>query len=255
MRFWMRTASFALLAAVAGFGPQTDYRKLHFDALVVDTHNDVVQRVLAGEDISKRTRHGQSDLPRFREGGLAVDVFSMWFPPEKKSRPYFDQADEQIDSIESLVRRNPGQAGLAHSSGELERLVKDGKFVAMLGMEGGHPIANDLHKLEHFYRRGVRYMTLTWNNSTDWATSAKDESDRAARLPRKGLSPFGKQVVRRMNELGMMVDISHVGERTFWDVLKVTRKPVIASHSSAWALSHHRRNLQDNQLRAIARNR
>jgi membrane dipeptidase len=97
-------------------------------------------------------------------------------------------------------------------------------------------------------------MTLTWNNSTDWATSAKDETDPDARLPRKGLSSFGKKVVRRMNRLGMMVDVSHVGERTFWDVMKVTRKPVIASHSSAWALSHHRRNLKDNQLRAIAKN-
>ena len=254
-RLLVQGLSFALLGSITGFTPQeSDYRKLHFDALVVDTHNDVVQRILAGEDISKLTRHGQSDLPRFREGGLDVEMFSIWVPPEKKSRSYFDQADEQIDSVESFVRRNPDEAGLARSSAELERLVKEGKFVAMLGMEGGHPIADDLHKLEHFYARGVRYMTLTWNNSTDWATSAKDETDPDARLPRKGLSSFGKKVVRRMNRLGMMVDVSHVGERTFWDVMKVTRKPVIASHSSAWALSHHRRNLKDNQLRAIAKN-
>src|SRR5712671_6064566 len=110
----------------------------------------------------------------------------------------------------------------------------------MLGMEGGHPIDNDLAKLEHFYNRGVRYMTLTWNNSTDWATSASDESRKDTVLRHKGLTDFGRQVVKKMNALGMMVDISHVGEQTFWDVMSVTKKPVIASHSSAWTLCHHR---------------
>lgn len=153
------------------------YRDLHFQALVVDTHNDVVQRILSGEDISFRTRQGHSDLPRFREGGIDVQVFSIWVPPEKTQSSYFDQANEQIDSIESFVRRNPEQTGMARTATELEGLVRQGKFVAMLGIEGGHAIENDLHKLEHFYRRGVRYMTLTWNNSTSWATSARDETD------------------------------------------------------------------------------
>ena len=244
----------AVLSFSMAFQGVTDYRKLHFDALVVDTHNDVVQYIMSGVDISSRTVHGHSDLSRFREGGVDAEIFSIWVPPEKTSSSYYDQADEQIDSVESFVRRNPATVGLAKNSRDLERLVEEGKFVAMLGMEGGHPIGKDLKNLEHFYKRGVRYMTLTWNNSTGWATSAKDETDQEKRLTRKGLSSFGKKVIRKMNALGMIVDISHVGEQTFWDVMKVTTKPLIASHSSVWALCHHRRNLKDDQLKAIATN-
>ena len=242
-----------LLLSPPCFG-QIDSRKLHGDALVVDTHNDVVQRILMGEDISVRTHHGHSDLPRFREGGVDVEIFSIWVPPEQITRSYFDQANEQIDSIESFVRRNPSVVRMARREDEIKKFVQEGKFVAMLGLEGGHHIGNDLKKLENFFRRGVRYMTLTWNNSTDWATSAKDETDLSKNLRPKGLTELGRKVVRRMNELGMMVDISHVGERTFWDVMEVTTKPVIASHSSAWTLCPHRRNLKDDQLKAIAKN-
>jgi membrane dipeptidase len=233
---------------------QVDFRVLHREALVVDAHNDAVQRILSGEDLSSHTSHGQSDLPRFQEGGVDVQVFSVWVPPDRKARPYYEQANEQIDSIESLVHRNPARVGFATSVQDIEKLVGEKKFVAMLGMEGGHPIGNLLSRLDHFYRRGVRYMTLTWNNSTDWASSARDESDTSRQLSFKGLTDFGKRVVQRMNTLGMIVDVSHVGEQTFWDVMEVTRKPVIASHSSAWALCHHWRNLKDDQLKAIAKN-
>jgi membrane dipeptidase len=243
-----------VMLSYACCGQNIDYRKLHKEALVVDTHNDVVQRILAGEDISVLTRHGHSDLPRFEAGGLDVQMFSIWVPPEQTVHSYYDQSDEQIDSIESVIRRNPNRAGMAYSVQDIDQLIKQGKFVAMLGLEGGHPIDNDLKKLEHFYRRGVRYMTLTWNNSLDWATSAKDETDPDAKLTHRGLTEFGKQVVKKMNEMGMMVDISHVGEQTFWDVMKITTKPVIASHSSAWSLCPHRRNLKDDQLKAIQKN-
>jgi membrane dipeptidase len=237
----------------SGFIYAADYKKLHFNALVIDAHNDVVQRILNGEDISVRTRHGNSDLPRFKEGGLDVEVFSIWVPPEKKSRSFFEQADEQIDSIESFVRRNQSDVGMAKTADEVEKLVNQGKFVAMLGMEGGHPIENDLEKLEYFYKRGIRYMTLTWNNSTSWASSARDESDSKLKLLHKGLTDFGERVIHKMNDLGIIVDVSHAGEQTFWDVMRVTTKPVIASHSDAWTLCHHSRNLTDEQLRAISR--
>jgi membrane dipeptidase len=253
----VKFALLILLFAVSsgsGFQQAMDYKKTHFDAIVVDTHNDVVQRILNGEDISFRTKHGHSDLPRFNEGGEDVQMFSIWVPPEKTTPSYYDQANIQIDSIENFVTRNPKNIGMARTSADIERLVKEGKFVAMLGMEGGHPIDNDLKKLEHFYNRGVRYMTLTWNNSLDWATSAKDEEDTEVKLKHKGLTNLGKKIVRNMNAMGMMVDISHVGEQTFWDVMKVVKKPVIASHSSAWALCHHRRNLKDAQLKAIKKN-
>ncbi|MFI5251968.1 MAG: dipeptidase [Bacteroidota bacterium] len=230
-----------------------DHKILHTKALVVDTHNDVAQRIMNGEDISKRTDHGQSDLPRFKEGGLDVEVFSIWVPPEKTKPSYFEQANDQIDSIEYLAKRNSGTMGMARTANEVEKMAGDGKFVAMLGLEGGHPIENNLKKLENFYRRGVRYMTLTWNNSADWATSAKDETDPKFRR-HKGLTDFGKQVIKKMNDMGMMVDVSHVGEQTFWDVIHTSRKPIIASHSSAWALCHNRRNLKDDQLKAIADN-
>lgn len=241
-------------AAAAGFLYGSDYRKLHFESLVVDAHNDVVQRILSGVDISVRTKQGHSDLPRFIEGGIDVQIFSVWVPPEKKSRPYFDQAIEQIDSIESFVKRNPGRVGLAKTSKDIEILVKQGKFVVMLGMEGGHHIENDIKKLEYFYQRGVRYMGLTWDNSTTWATSAKDEEQKGTNLKQRGLTEQGRKIVQRMNELGMLVDISHVGDQTFWDLMAITSKPVIASHSSAWALCNHRRNLKDAQLDAIKKN-
>jgi len=136
----------------------------------------------------------------------------------------------------------------------IDSLVSAGKFVGLFGVEGGHAIENDPAKLDYFYGRGARYMTLTWNNSTDWATSASDETNASAPPEHPGLTEFGRQVVRRMNELGMIVDVSHVGEQTFRDVMAVTRKPVIASHSSVWNISKHRRNLKDYQLDAIRDN-
>jgi len=253
IRRWFTVLLAGSFAFSVGFQTGAEYKKIHLNAVVIDMHNDVIQRVLAGEDLSVRTHHGHSDLPRFREGGLDVVFFSVWVPPEKTARPYYDQANEQIDSIESFVRRNPSQVGFARTSWDIRKFVKEGKFAAMIGMEGGHPVGNDLDKIDHFYKRGVRYMTLTWNNSTDWATSAKDETSPNVKLDHRGLSEFGKQVVRKMSEVGMVVDISHVGEQTFWDVMRITTKPVIASHSSVWTLCHHRRNLKDDQLKAIAK--
>jgi membrane dipeptidase len=253
VRFCLVTA--AVLCLVAGAASrQRSARDLHFDAIVVDTHNDVAQRMISGEDISVLTATGHSDLPRLREGGVDVEIFSIWVPPEKTRRSYYDQADEQIDSVESLAKRNPAGVLLARSSADIEKAVREHKLAAMMGMEGGHPLLDSIGNLDHFYGRGVRYMTLTWNNSTSWATSAKDETDPETTLAHKGLTEVGRAIVRKMNEMGMLVDVSHVGEQTFWDVIRTTTKPVIASHSSVWNLCPHRRNLKDDQLRAIAKN-
>lgn len=231
----------------------TDHRRLHFDAVVADTHNDVVQRILEGEDLGSRTTRGHSDLPRFREGGLDIEMFSIWTPPERKNRSYFAQANEQIDSIESLAGRNRERMGLARNIGEIENLLARKNFIGMLGLEGGHHLDEEMKNLDHFYRRGVRYMTLTWNNSTSWASSAYDETVQPEKFKRRGLTEKGRGIVRRMEALGIMVDLSHVGEATFWDVIRLVKKPVIASHSSVWKLCPHRRNLKDEQLKAIAK--
>lgn len=227
-------------------------RKIHFDAIVADTHNDVVQRILNGEDLTKRTATGHSDIPRFIEGGIDIQMFSIWVPPKKEHKSYFDQANEQIDSVYSLAQRNSAIMGIARNETEVRNLLAQKKFVAMLGMEGGHPLDDDFKKLDHFFGRGVRYITLTWNNSTSWASSAYDETVQPGKLKQTGLTNLGKRIVQRMNDLGIIVDVSHVGEKTFWDVVKTTKKPVIASHSSIWKLCPHRRNLKDDQLRAIA---
>jgi len=153
-----------------------------------------------------------------------------------------------------VVRRNPDKIAMVGNADELLKAVKEKKFAAMFGVEGGHMIENDLNKLDSFYKRGVRYMTLTWNNSTDWATSVADETTKGDSLKHKGLTEFGKQVVKRMNELGMMIDLSHVGEQTFWDAINTTTKPVIVSHSNAYTLCPFRRNLKDDQIRAVAKN-
>lgn len=238
---------------LGGFQAGIEFRHLHSAAVVIDAHNDVVQRILKGEDISRSTNHGHSDLPRFRESGIDVQIFSIWVPPQSTNHSYYDQANWQIDSLQNFVRRNPAEAEFAGSSSDIGKNVKNGKFTVMLGLEGGHPIENDLRKLEHFYNRGVRYLTLTWNNSTNWATSASDEEAGNGKIHKKGLSAFGIKVVNKMNKLGMIIDVSHLGEKSFWDVIKATRKPVIASHSCAWSLCPNRRNLKDDQIEAIAK--
>ncbi len=236
-----------------GFTTGNDYKKIHFEAIVIDAHNDVTGRMVDGADISCRTSQGHSDLPRFREGGIDAEFFSIWVPPKKVTQSYYKQANIQIDSVLSFVNHNLSEVGLATSVSDIHRFVGEKKFAVMLGLEGGHPLENNLKNIEHFYRRGVRYITLTWNNSTNWATSAKDEGDNSKKLERKGLSALGKRMIREMNKLGMMIDVSHVGEKTFWDVIKTSRKPVIASHSSVWAICNNRRNLKDDQIRAIAK--
>jgi membrane dipeptidase len=241
---------------------QTDYRILHRRAIVADGHNDTVGRMLDESlDISKRLADGNIDLPRLKEGGLDLPFFGAWVDPKymtsgagKDKDQSAERVHAMIDAVEKLVAANPNDAGFAKNTGDAERLITDGKIAIAMGIEGGHAIENSLAELERFAQRGIRYMTLTWNNSLDWATSGKDEAERKD-LKFRGLTKFGKQIVRKMNDLGVMVDISHVGVQTFWDAIRTTRKPLIASHSCAYSLCAHFRNLRDDQIKAVAKNR
>ena len=229
------------------------YQKIHSQAILIDTHNDILTQTMEKGFVFDTDLKGKthSDLARWQQGGVDVQFFSV-FCDGKQVNPY-NFAVRQMDTLDAVAKRNPDKIVEVANTKELLKVVKQNKIAAFFGVEGGHMIENDLSKLEYFYKRGTRYMTLTWNNSTDWATSAFDETFKK-NLKHKGLTDFGKQIVHRMNELGMMVDISHVGEQTFWDVISTTTKPVIASHSSVYSLCHHQRNLKDAQIKAVAKN-
>jgi membrane dipeptidase len=230
--------------------------RLHRKAIVVDTHNDVLSSsVLEGRDISHRLAEGQSDLVRWKEGGLDVQFFSVWTGDTPRNKEgFFTDAVQEIDSLNFLVLRNYEKMRMAYTYNDVMNGIRKEKLVCLIGVEGGHMIENDLSKLEELYSCGMRYMTLTWNNSTDWATSAMDETLHADSLKHKGLTEFGRRVIEKMNELGVIVDLSHTGEQTFYDALAVTSKPVLLSHSSVWNICPVFRNVKDDQIKAVAKN-
>ena len=232
-------------------------KKLHNKAILVDTHNDVLTSSVLDDslDISHRLSKGHSDLDRWKEGGLDVQFFSIWTDKTPRNKEgFFKDANQEIDSLEMITLRNHDRMVLATSYKEVKKGIRQNKLVALIGVEGGHMIENDMNKFDSLYKRGMRYMTLTWNNSTPWATSAMDETLHADSLTHKGLTDFGKQIVRRMNELGILVDLSHTGEQTFYDAIATTTKPVLLSHSSVWNICPVFRNVKDDQIRAVAKN-
>ncbi|MBJ2175242.1 dipeptidase [Aureibaculum sp. A20] len=231
--------------------------EIHNQAIFVDTHNDILlhtmeKSFLIDDDLTGKTH---SDLNRMKQGGLDVQFFSVWSDGNQLN-PY-KYANAQIDSLDAVIKRNPTKIVKVANTEELLKVVQQHKIAALIGLEGGHQFENDIDKLDTLFNRGVRYITLTWNNSTPWATSASDETKKEGTLNsegEKGLTKFGKQIVNKMNTLGIMVDISHVGEQTFWDVIATTTKPIIASHSSVYNICPHPRNLNDDQIKAIAKN-
>ncbi|MFI5156291.1 MAG: dipeptidase [Chitinophagales bacterium] len=233
-----------------------DAQKIHESAVLVDTHNDVLSTVsMIGMDFGTDLKGKfNSDLGRFRKGGVDIQIFSIFCDDHYGKGSAYAYANREIDSLYAMVARHPDQMMIVASPSELAQAVKLKKLGAMLGVEGGHMIEDDLGKLDSFYRRGVRYMTLTWNNSTSWASSAWDEKLKSFIVTPYGLTAFGISVVKRMNELGMMIDVSHIGEATLRDAIAATTKPVLASHSSVYALCPVPRNLKDDQIRAIAKN-
>jgi membrane dipeptidase len=228
-------------------------QKIHYKSILVDTHNDAVtacieKKVSFDQDL---TGINHSDLKRFKEGGLDYQLFSIWCDGEKVN-PYA-WAMREMDTIDAVAARNPDKMVIAKDWKTINAALKAGKIIAQYGVEGGHMIEDDINRLDTFYNRGVRYMTLTWNNSPSWASSHTAEKDPTYTGP-KGLTSFGKTIIGRMNQLGMIVDVSHIGETTFWDAINTTTKPVIASHSNAYSICPVTRNLKDEQIKAIGKN-
>lgn len=239
----IRTALLVLFAMAAGLLAQAP----HY--LGVDTHIDTAQRVLIGHvDIGQRLPNGQVDIPRLKEGGMHVPFFALWVPTYYKGAEAVRRTLDLRDAMQGVFDRYPDQIELATTAADAERIAKSGKIAAVLTLEGGHQIADDLAVLRMYQRIGIRAMTLTHFRNNNWADSSTDQPQH------NGLTDFGRQVVREMNRIGMMVDISHVSDKTFYDTLAVTSKPVIASHSSVRAISEVPRNMTDDMLKALARN-
>jgi membrane dipeptidase len=231
-------------------------QKIHDSALIIDTHADTPQRFLDESfDIGSTDPKdiGHISLDKAKRGNLAAEFFSIWVEPETNQGHFARHTFDLIDSVYEQAARHPDRMMMAFSTNDIERARKEHKLAALMGIEGGHSIENDIHLLRDYYRLGVRYMTLSWSNTNEWADSSGDIDDPKVQH-HNGLTDFGKQVVLEMNRLGMMVDISHVADKTFWDVIATTKAPVIASHSSARALVGAPRNMTDEMLRAVTKN-
>lgn len=220
---------------------------LHFSSIVVDTHDDTTQRLLDPKfNLGARHTDGSIDIPRMREGGLDAIFFSIWIPGTVTGPAAVRRAEDQIAAVRQAVARNPNDLVLCTTADEIRAAKKSKKIAVLMGVEGGHMINNSLATLDQFFTLGVRYMTLTHTVNTEWADSSGDKP------AHDGLTPFGRQVVAEMNKLGMMVDISHVSDKTFYDVLAVSEAPVIASHSSCRALCTAPRDMTDDMIKALA---
>ncbi|WP_410221439.1 dipeptidase [Pedobacter sp.] len=240
-----------LLLTMGAVKAQKNSAQIHRSAILVDTHGDILHKqIKTGEDLGKLQTTGQFDLVRAKQGGLDVQVFSIWCDETGG----FAIANQEIDTLYNLIKRYPNKIALVKNAEELQKAVKQDKLAAMIGVEGGHMIENSLQKLEELAKRGMIYLTLTWNNSTSWASSAAEESSGKVKPENAGLNDFGKQVVKKLNDLGVLVDLSHVGEKTFYDAIAVSTKPILVSHSSVYAINPVPRNIKDDQIRAVGKN-
>lgn len=239
-----------IIAVILGCGgSHRDYMTLHHDALVADMHSDTALRMMQGFDFSRRDSIGHMDIPRLEEGGVDLQVFACFLDtktPPAECRPLVDRI---LDSLTAQIDRNPDKIQICRTAGEAESIIADGKIAAFLGIENGVSINDSLENLQHYYDRGVRYMTLTHTASNDWCISSADTTPAF-----DGLTEFGEAVVRTMNRLGMIVDVSHASPAAVARVLAISSDPVIASHSCVHAICPHDRNLTDEQIKAIAAN-
>jgi membrane dipeptidase len=222
-------------------------KRLHFSSIVIDTHDDTTQRFLdGGFDLGVRNALGSVDIPRMKEGGLGAIFFSIWIPSKVTGPEAVKRGRAQIEAVLGNVRKHSNDLALATTADGIREVHKQGKIAALIGIEGGHLIASDLGVLRSYAALGARYMTLTHSGNAEWADSS------TARAEHSGLTEFGKDVVREMNRLGMIVDISHVSDKTFADVLEISKAPVFASHSDCRAICDAPRNMTDEMIRALA---
>jgi membrane dipeptidase len=244
----------ALAAQNAPVNPKT-VEAVHNSAIVIDTHADTTQRLVdENYDLADPLNGGNLNFESAQKGNLGAEFFSIWVEPDLYKGQYARRTLDLIDAVYQQAAKHPDKMHMAFSPADIEVAHRDHKLAALMGIEGGHSIDDSLGLLRDYYRLGVRYMTLTWSNSLDWANSSGDEGKPGVPHNPDGLTPFGKQVVLEMNRLGMMVDISHVADDTFWAAIKTTKAPVIASHSSARAISNAPRNMTDDMLKAVAKN-
>ncbi len=233
-------------------GNQSDPLSIHRRAIVIDMHADTTQRLLDERvDLSQRLTDGHFDTPRAKEGGLDAQFFSIWVEPELfggGGPGAMKRADDQIAAVRGLCEQRPESWAMATTAADIRRISVEQKLAALMGLEGGYAIDERLENVERYYHMGVRYMSPAWSVSTSWAGSSNDEIGQM-----RGLNKFGEQVIREMNRLGMMVDVSHVSDKTFWDMIRVSSKPIIATHSGCRAIANVPRNLDDEMIRAIAK--
>ena len=256
LSLFLSISTYAQSGSDAGPAISPKARAIQESAIVIDTHADTPQRFLdEGFDIGSTNPNdvGHISLDKAHRGNLGAEFFSIWVDPETNEGHFAQHTMDLIDSVYEQTAHHPDRMMMAFSVADIERAHREHKLAALMGIEGGHSIENDMHLLRDYYRLGVRYMTLTWSNTNEWADSSGDISDPKIQH-HNGLTDFGEQVVTEMNRLGMIVDISHVSDKTFWDAIGVSKAPVIASHSSARALVDAPRNMTDDMLRAVAKN-
>jgi len=231
-----------------------EVQRVHKAALLIDTHNDITSKTVDGYDIGAAQDDGHTNVKALREGGVGATFFAVYVASRYVDGNHSARRTlEMIDTVRhDIIGQHPNDFALATSADDIERIHQEGKIAALLGIEGGHALEDSLRLLRDYYELGVRYMTLTHTNTNGWADSAGD-MEKPAVAHHNGLTVFGKQVVREMNRLGMMVDISHVADKTFWDALEVSRAPIFASHSNCRALANVPRNMTDEMIVALAK--
>ncbi len=232
----------------------SEVMKVHRSALLIDSHNDVTSKTVRGFDIGKLSKEGHTDIPRLKAGGVGAQFFAIYVAAHfAKNGTSANRALQMIDTVRhDVIERYPNDFVPALTADDIEAAHKQGKIAALMGIEGGHAIEDSLRLLRDFFLLGVRYMTLTHTNTNHWADSSGDIAQTDVKH-HNGLTPFGKEVIREMNRLGMIVDISHVADKTFWDALQASEAPIFASHSSCRSLSNVRRNMTDEMIVAMAK--